>query len=459
MRVDLAIRNGTIVTPSTQAVADIGVRGGVIVQLGGDLQADEEVDATGKYVFPGGIDMHVHLTPVEIGGGVIQWADDFASGSAAAAAGGVTTIGNMTFPRPGERLRDVLERVRADAEGSSIVDVVLHPVLLDPSPEAIAEIPDLVRDGHSSIKIFMIAGDFDTRAGEYLRALQTAGQAGALTMFHCEDNCVISFLCEQLIADGKGGPAFYPASRPVYTEAVAAARAIAFAEAADAPIYIVHLSSAEALEVCHRARVRGLPVYVETRPLYLYLTSERFAERDGAKYVGNPPLREPSDVRTLWNGLANGSIHTFCTDHAPWNLAEKLDPSLDVGTFRPGMSDLQTLLPLLFSEGVLKRRISLRRFVEVTSTNAAQLFGLFPRKGTIAVGSDADLVIWDPDRHRTMSAADDLSRSDFSLYEGWDITGWPTHTFLRGQLIAHDGEIVADAPSGRWVPRLPHRGL
>jgi dihydropyrimidinase len=459
MRVDLAIRNGTVVTPSTHAVTDIGIRDGVIVQLGGELRADDEVDASGKLVFPGGIDMHVHLTPVEIGGGVIEWADDFASGSAAAAAGGITTIGNMTFPRPDEALHDALARALTAAEGTSLVDFVLHPVLLDPSPEAIAAIPGLVRDGHSSLKIFMIAGDFDARAGDYLRALHAAGRAGALTLFHCEDNCVIGFLCEQLLAAGKGGPAFYPDSRPVYSEAVAAARAIAFAEAAAAPIYIVHLSSAEALEVCHKARARGLPVYVETRPLYLYLTRERFAEPDGAKYVGNPPLREPSDVTALWHGLAGGDIHTFCTDHAPWNLAAKLDPSLNVATFRPGMSDLQTLLPLLFSAGVRGGKLSLRRFVEVTSTNAARLFGLFPRKGTVAVGSDADLVIWDPELTRTVSAADDLSCADFSLYEGWEVTGWPTHTYLRGRLIAHDGAIVAEQAAGRWVPRLPHAGL
>jgi dihydropyrimidinase len=459
MHVDLAIRNGRVVTPSADAVTDIGIRNGVITQLGGDLQPDEEIDAAGKLVFPGGIDMHVHLTPVEIGGGVIQWADDFASGSAAAAAGGITTIGNMTFPRPGESLRDALQRTQAAAEGSSLVDVVLHPVLLEPTPEAIAGIPDLVAAGHSSIKIFMIAGDFDARAGEYLRALHVAGRAGALTLFHCEDNCVISFLCEQLIAQGNGGAAFYPDSRPVYTEAVAAARAIAFAEAAQAPIYIVHLSSAEALDVCHRARARGLPVYVETRPLYLYLTRERFLEADGAKYVGNPPLRESADVEALWNGLSTGDIHTFCTDHAPWNLAEKLDPTLNVATFRPGMSDLETLLPLLFSEGVRRNRLSLRRFVEVTSTNAARLFGLFPRKGTIAVGSDADLVIWDSERTRTMNAAADHSNADFSLYEGWEITGWPTHTLLRGHVIARDHEIVSETPRGQWIPRAPHHEL
>lgn len=458
MQVELVIRNGLVITPSTQGVTDVGVRDGLIVQLGGELQAAQEYDAGGKYVFPGGIDMHVHLTPVEMGGGVVAWADDFASGSAAAAAGGITTLGNMTFPRPGEGLRAAIERTRADAERDSIVDFVLHPVLLDPSLPVIDELPGLVRDGHSSVKIFMIAGDFDTRAREYLHALHAAGQAGMLTLFHCEDGCIISVLCERLIAGGGGGPEDYPASRPIYTEAVAAARAVAFARAAEAPIYIVHLSSAEALEVCREARAKGLPVYVETRPLYVYLTSERFSEPDGAKYVGNPPLREQADVDALWNGLSAGHIHTFCTDHAPWNLAEKLEPA-NVATFRPGVSDLQTLLPLLFSKGVREGRLSLHRFVEATSTNAAKLFGLYPRKGTIAVGSDADLVIWDPELTRTVRADDDHSRADFSLYEGWQVTGWPTHTFRRGELIAEYGRIVAQPGSGRWVYRDPHRPL
>lgn len=459
MHVDIAIRNGTVVTPATQAVTDLGLRDGRIVQIGGELEADEEFDATGKLVLPGGIDMHVHLTPVEIEGGVVAWVDDFESGSAAAAAGGITTLGNMTFPRPGEGLRAALDRTRASAEAQSITDFVLHPVLLDPSPAVVAEIPGLVADGHSSIKIFMIAGDFDTRGREYLDALHVAGQAGALTLFHCEDGCIISFLCEQLIAAGGGGPADYPASRPIYSEAVAAARAIAFARAAEAPIYIVHLSSAEALEVCREAQAKGLPVYVETRPLYVHLTSEPFSEPDGAKYVGNPPLREQADVDALWHGLSAGHVHTFCTDHAPWNLAEKLEPGANVATFKPGVADLQTLLPLLFSRGVLEGRISLQRFVEVTSTNAAKLFGLYPRKGTISVGADADLVIWDPERTRTVRAEDDYSRSDFSLYEGWEVTGWPSHTFRRGELIARDGQVIARPGSGAWIPRDRHQPL
>jgi dihydropyrimidinase len=210
MRVDTVIRNGTVVTSSTQSVTDLGLREGRIIQIGGEIEADEEFDATGKLVMPGGIDMHVHLTPVEVDGGMVAWVDNFESGSAAAAAGGITTLGNMTFPRPGEGLGAALARTRELAERQSITDFVLHPVLLDPSPEIVAEIPGLVEAGHSSIKIFMIAGDFDTRGREYLDALQVAGRAGALTLFHCEDGCIIGFLCEQLIAGGGGGPADTP---------------------------------------------------------------------------------------------------------------------------------------------------------------------------------------------------------------------------------------------------------
>ena len=459
MHVDTVIRNGLVVTSTTQSLTDVGLKDGIIVQLGGDIEADVELDATGKYVLPGGIDMHVHLSPVEIDEGVIAWADDFESGSAAAAAGGITTIGNMTFPRVGEGLEAALNRVRADAERLSITDFVLHPVLLDPSPNVVEDIPGLVEDGYSSVKIFMIAGDFDARAREYLEAIHVAGRSGALTLFHCEDGCIIGYLCEQLIAGGGGGPGDYPPSRPIYSESVAAARAIAFARAAEAPVYIVHLSSAEALDVCRDAQSKGLPVYVETRPLYVYLTSERFVEPDGAKYVGNPPLREQADVDALWHGLNAGHIHTFCTDHAPWNLAEKLEPGANIATFRPGVSDLQTLLPLLFSKGVRESRISLQRFVDVTSTNAAKLFGLYPGKGTISVGSDADIVIWDPDKTKTVRAEDDHSRADFSLYEGWEVTGWPSHTIRRGELIAIDGNIVAQPGSGRWIPRGPHQAL
>ena len=232
-------------------------------------------------------------------------------------------------------------------------------------------------------------------------------------------------------------------------------RAVALAEATGAPIYVVHLSSARALEVCAAARARGVPIYVETRPLYLHLTSERFAEDDGAKYLGQPPLREPGDVAALWTGLQQGVVQTVCTDHAPWSLAAKLDPAHTLDNLRPGVENLQTLLPMLYSEGVRAGRLSLRRLVEVTSTNAARLFGLYPRKGTIAVGSDADLVIFDPQLTRTVEREMIKSNAGHSVYEGWEVTGWPVTTLRRGEVVFRDDEVDGRPGSGLLVRRGP----
>jgi dihydropyrimidinase len=239
----------------------------------------------------------------------------------------------------------------------------------------------------------------------------------------------------------------------VISEVVATERAVAFAEATGAPVYIVHLSSARALEVCAEAQSRSLPVYVETRPLYLHLTRERFEDEDGAKYVGQPPLREQQDVDALWAGIRQGVVHTVCTDHAPWSLAAKLDPAHTITNLRPGVADLDTMLPMLYSEGVRSGRITLSRLVEVTSTNAAKLFGLYPRKGTIAVGSDADLVVFDPELTLTIEGSALKSNSDYSAFEGWQVTGWPEVTLRRGEVVLRDGEIVGQPGSGTIVPR------
>jgi dihydropyrimidinase len=457
--VDLAIRGGTVVTAGGRSSADVGIRDGRIVQIGGALRAANAIDASGKLLLPGGVDMHVHLSPVELAGETIPWADDFASGSRAAAAGGVTTVGNITFARTGDGLGDTIERVAAEAERDSIVDFVLHPVLIDPTPETIAEIPQLAEQGHTSIKIFMSIAEFDSRADGFLEAMYVAGQHGVLTLIHCEDACVISLLTRRLVAQGRGDLSNYGIARPAYSETVAVARAISFAEATGAPIYIVHLGSADALAEAHRAHARGLPVFVETRPIYLYFTDEKFAGPDAPLYVGNPPLRGQRDQDALWAGLACADVHTCCTDHAAWTLEQKLDPSLTIETARPGMSDLETLMPLLWSRGVATGRISVERFVEVTSTNAAKLFGLFPSKGTIAVDSDADLVVWDPELSRVVSGAEGLSQSGHTLYEGWEVKGWPAHTISRGEVVYADGSVTAPAGRGRLVRRDRTRPL
>jgi dihydropyrimidinase len=453
IQADLAIRGGTIVTADASYQADVAIVGEMIVQIGGDFGAHQTIDASGKLVLPGAIDAHVHLSLPPVDTSEPAWVDDFTSGSRGALAGGVTTVGNMTFLGGGETPLQGLAREGAVACEQAIADVLLHPVLGDTTPETLDDIPQLLGAGHNSIKFFMSFPGFDGQASGYLEAVRRAGAAGLITLIHCEDYAIIKDATAQLMAARKSSLRYYPESRPVVSEVVATQRAVALAEATGAPVYIVHLSSKRALEVCAEAQARGVPVYVETRPLYLHLTRERFEEEDGAKYVGQPPLREQEDVDALWTGIQQGVLHTVCTDHAPWSLAAKLDPALTVADLRPGVENLQTMVPMLYSEGVRTGRISLRRLVEVTATNAAKLFGLFPKKGTIAVGSDADLVVFDPNLSRMISNDMLLSNVDYSVYEGWKVTGWPVVTIRRGEVVYRDGKVLGQPGSGRLVHR------
>ncbi|HEV2282187.1 MAG TPA: dihydropyrimidinase [bacterium] len=456
MDCDLVIRDGVVVTAAAQGPADIGIRGGVIAQIGGEIRGRRELDAAGRYVFPGGVDIHVHLSQAaRPEPGRELWVDDFWTGSRAAIAGGVTTVGNMTFQWAGERLQDALERDLAAARRDAAIDFVLHPVLTEPTPAAIEEVGGLAAQGHASLKIFMSRDNFDAEIDGYIRAMRAAADTGLVTLVHCEDGALQRFLKARLIEEGRGDLRHYPESRPDYTEAAATGRAIGLARATGATIYVVHLSSAAALDRCRAARAEGLPVYVETRPLYLYLTRERFEEPEGAKYTGAPPLREQPDLDAMWAGLRSGDVQAVCTDHAPWTLRQKTDPSLTVATVRNGVADLETLMPMLFSEGVRTRHVSLSRFVELTSTNVAKLFGLYPRKGTIAVGSDADVVVWDADLSRTIDGASMQSRAGYSVYDGREVRGWPVFTISRGEVVLDGTQITAERGRGRWIEVRP----
>jgi len=457
---DIVIRGGRIATADAVVAADIGIADDVVAVIGHDLQGDRTIDATGMLVLPGGVDAHVHLSlpPSEDIAGP-RWVDDFTSGSAAALAGGITTLGNMSFPAPEETPRATLARESAFARGQAIADIFLHPVLGALTPDTLDDIPHLRAAGCASIKIFLVAHDFDRQGAAVLDAVRRAGAHGLLTLLHCEDHAIIADATARLLAEGRRAPRYYGEACPVVSEVVATQRAVAIAEATGAPVYIVHLSSARALAVCAEAQARGLPVYVETRPLYLHLTEERLAEPDGPKYLGQPPLRTPADVDALWHGLSAGAIHTVCSDHAPWALAAKLDPALTVADPRPGVENLQTLRPLLYSEGVRTGRLSLERFVALTATNAAKLMGLYPRKGTIAVGSDADLVIFDPARTRTIDAAMLKSRVDYSVYEGWEVTGWPVMTLSRGEVVFADDVVTGRPGRGLLLERAATRPL
>jgi dihydropyrimidinase len=448
---DLVIKGGTVVTAESETLADVATRDGQIAAIGDGLRGEREIAAAGLFVLPGGVDPHVHLSPASPPPAP-AWVDDFGSGTRAAAAGGITTVGNMVFPWRQQTLLEAVARDQATSERDAVIDVALHPVLTDPNTQPLTDIPALAERGHTSLKFFMSFGGFATVPERYLSAMRLAKAAGMVTLVHCEDAALLDDALSALVGQGRTAPRDYPQSRPIAAEVAATARCAAFAEQTQAPTYVVHLSCASALEEVQRGRARGAPLWVETRPLYLFLTDERFAEMDGGKYIGQPPLRATADREALWQALAAGEIQTVATDHAPWRYADKTAPGLDIRTIPPGVADLDVMLPLLWSEGVSKGRFSRQRFVALSSTNAARMLGLYPRKGTIAVGADADLVLWDPQQTRPIQAAAFASNGDYSPYEGWMVTGWPQATISRGEIVMRDVEVIGERGRGH-VPR------
>lgn len=445
-------------TETKQYKADIRIIGEKIAEIGFNLPKSEnngrEIDANGLSILPGGIDPHVHLSLPGYVPEKYQWADNFENGSKAALAGGITTLGCISVPEPNETPLGTLKRETKAAQKQIIADIMIHPVLQTPTEKMLQEFPQLVEMGCTSVKVFMCTDDFDEHPLGYLKALQVAKNAGILTMIHCEDNTILTATCQALIAEDRGSLPNYAESRPVISEVVATQRAVAMCETTGAPIYVVHLSSERALQVCEEAQIRSLPVYVEGRPIFLYLTLEQYHKPEGALYVVQPPLREASDVTALWEGIRKGTIHTIATDHAPHTREQKLDPSLNVTDLLPGINELQVMLPMLHSKGVLEGRISLERFVTLTSTNTAKLFGLYPRKGTIQVGSDADLVLWDLTAEQKVNNAEIFSKAGFSIYEGMKITGWPHITIRRGEVVYEGRKITAQPGSGQVVQRF-----
>jgi dihydropyrimidinase len=453
--VDLLLCNGTIVTAAESYQADVGIEGGTIKQIGRDLgPAATTIDATGRYLFPGGIDVHTHVDLGEdlLGHGT---ADDFYSSTAAAACGGVTTIVDYAFPDRGQGLQDAIETWIRNGTGKSVIDYGIHPVLREPTDKVIAEMADVVAEGFTSFKIFMTAlGRFDELAPQYLKALKEAGRLGALTNMHCEDQCCIDFITGELDSDGRATSVrSYPDSRPRAAEGLATQRAVRMAGMVDAPVYLVHLSCEEALQALNDARGRGQTVFGETRPLYLHLTREAYESEDfPERYTCWPPLREADQVEIIWQALESDVLQTVATDHIAWSKAQKLHGQR-VNEYLPGMANLETLLPMLYSDGVRTGRLSLNRFAEVTSANPAKLFGLYPRKGTIAVGSDADIVVFDPEKKVVIRQSEMHSRQDWELHEGFEATGWPVLTISRGEIIVEDRQLLAAPGRGQLVKR------
>jgi len=449
---DLILKGGTIVTASDTYAADIGIEGERIKQIGHDLgPSGREIDVSGKLLFPGGVDVHTHAE-VEMMGE--KSADNFYSSTVSAACGGVTTIVDYAFPAPGQTLMQALDTWNARAKHQTVIDYGLHPTLFMPTDDTIAEMADIVAEGYTSFKVFMTGfAEFDQHAASYMKAMNEAGRQGALVNIHAEDQCCISFMTERLTKQGRNHVHGFPESRPRIAEGIAARRAVSMARLADAPIYLVHLSCKEGLDAVNDARAQGLTVYGETRPIYLHLSKDCFnTDIDPERFVGWPPLRDADQMDVLWQGLDSNVLQTVATDHVGWSMAQKKRYET-VDELVPGMSALETLLPMLYSEGVRKNRISANRFVEISATNPAKLFGLYPQKGTIAVGSDADIMVLDPDLEKTIQQTDMHSNQDWEIFEGFKVTGWPVMTLSRGEVIVDNGKVLAKAGRGKLIKR------
>ena len=432
---------------SGRARADVRAEDGRITHVGDVPPADRDIDASGLLVLPGCVDLHTHLASTPQRAPL----DDFASGTAAAIAGGVTTVLAMVYQEDGS-LRRGIERGLRDAERAHC-DFAFHVVVTDPTPAALAELPALAREGHAGVKVFMTMPQFIARVEEFLTLYRAARANGVLVAVHAEDHAIIAEATVSLHAAGRTGARWFPESRPVEAEAHAVRQAIAHASLTKAPLYLVHLSSRAAVAELSAGKRSGAPVFGETRPLYLYLTRERFDREDGALWVGQPPLRERDDVDAIWTALADGTLDTVGTDHYPHTRSAKLAPGLTFERIPPGVSNLETLLPMVYSEGVRSGRLTLERMVDVLATSPARVAGL-AAKGDIAVGKDADLVLFDADLTRTVRAAELHSACDYDPYEGWVVTGWPRMVLLRGE-VAYDGAVRGRSGDGRVVRRVP----
>jgi dihydropyrimidinase len=457
MGFDTIITNGRVVTATDTYESDVAIRDGKIAAIAQEIPRDNAakvIDAAGKFVFPGGIDVHTHLD-MPFGG--TTSADDFESGTRAAAFGGTTTLIDFAIQYKGQTLRTALDTWMRKAEGKAVSDYSFHCIITDLGSAQLDEMNALVREGVTSFKLFMAyPGVFMLDDATIFRALRATGKNGGLVCMHAENGGAIDVIVQQALADGKKAPKYHALTRPTTAEAEATARAIALAEMAGSPVYIVHMSCNDALEKVREARDRGLPVYGETCPQYLYLSIENFDAPgfEGAKYVFTPPLREKWHQEKLWNGLKRDHLQVVSTDHCPFCFKEQKELGRDDFTKIPnGGPGIEHRMSLIYSGGVAAGRFSVNRFVELVATTPAKLFGLYPRKGTIAVGSDADLVIFDPQRKHTISAKTHHMRVDYSMFEGIEVTGMPQTVLSRGRVLVDGNKFLGRAGSGQFLRR------
>ena len=456
------IQNGNIVTAERTYPADILIEGEKIKDIARDLPAqnvDKRIDASGMYVLPGGIDVHTHLD-MPFGGTVSS--DDFETGTRAAAFGGTTTLVDFAIQPKGTRMRDALDTWWKKAEGKATIDYGLHMIVTDLPDAGLEDMDDMVSEGVASFKLFMAyPGVLMVDDATIFKAMSQTAKNGALICMHAENGSVIDVIIQRALAEGKTAPIYHGLTRPTTAEAEAVHRAIALSEIAGAPVYIVHLSSEAALNEVREARSRGVPVFAETCPQYLLLSIEELARPgfEGAKYVFTPPLREKENLPKLWDGLKHDHLQVVSTDHCPFCFEDQKTLGRESFTKIPnGGPGVENRLQLLFHHGVNQGKLTINRFVEIVSTTPARLFGLYPRKGTIAAGSDADLVIWDPNAEHMISAKTHHMRVDYSMFEGWRVKGNARTVLSRGEVIVDGERYLGRAGRGQFLKRAARGG-
>jgi len=454
---DLVIRNGTVATAADTAQCDIGIKDGLVATLGRGLPTGaREIDASGKLVLPGAIDSHCHIEQKSSAG--VMCADDFYSGTVSAAFGGTTTVIPFAAQHRGQSLRQVVQEYHEAARPKAVIDYAFHLIVSDPSEQVLGqELPALIRDGYTSFKVYMTYDLLRLNDRQMLDIMALARREGAFMMVHAENHDMISWLAERLLEKGMSQPRYHAVSHARVAEGEATNRAVALAQLLDVPLLIVHVSAAEAIDVIRDAQTNGLKIYGETCPQYLFLTADDIGmDLEGTKFCCSPPPRDRAAQEAVWRGLQNGTFQVFSSDHAPYRYDEtgKLLKG-DKTTFKDtanGVPGIELRVPLLFSEGVGKGRIDLNRFVALTATNHAKLYGLYPRKGTIAVGSDADIAIWDPEHEVTVTAANIHDNVGYTPYEGMKLKGWPMTVLSRGRVVIDQGKLQAERGSGNFLP-------